>query len=148
MKHAKKILCFINGEAIRGFQICPGSRIHGGRGLAPLRQKSKHNNGIAIKVDESHYIAPMQRSDYNNELLKCLTDSGAQSQQNFDFDNHVAKVQSAINNSKFLSDNAISTKLTLIPNPIQPRLYRLPKVHKTGAPMRPVVCFISAPNTK
>lgn len=33
-------------------------------------------------------------------------------------------------------------------NPIPPRLYGLPKVHKEGIPVRPIVSFISSPTYK
>ena len=36
-------------------------------------------------------------------------------------------------------------KRILVPNPVPPRLYGLPKIHKPGSSMRPVISFISSP---
>ena len=111
--------------------------------IVNLKKKLKLNQVIATKVDKGQSIVLIHRSDYVTKL-QFLTEYGAQESPNFDFDNHVAKVRSTINSNKYLFNNAISTKRALIPNFVHPGLYRLLKVHKPGASMRPVVSFISA----
>ena len=66
----------------------------------------------------------------------------------FKFDEYNDRIRGAINSSKYILVKEPVRKAVLEPNPQVPRLYGLPKVHKIGSPMRPVVSFISAPSYK
>mgnify|MGYP000934471646 CR=1 FL=1 len=63
----------------------------------------------------------------------------------FDFDDYHNEIRAATNSSKHLIDKEPIGKVLLVPNPSVLRIYGLPKVHKEGSPLRPVVSSISAP---
>ena len=88
----------------------------------------------------------MERNVYNDKVHQFLSSSGAKvpARDEFTFDSHVKTVRQLINSSKFLITTEPLRKSLLIPNPVPPRLYGLPKLHKEGEPIRPVVSFISA----
>mgnify|MGYP000921756173 CR=1 FL=1 len=57
-------------------------------------------------------------------------------------------IRRAINSSEYILAKEPLRKAVLEFNPQAPCLYGLPKVHKDGTPMRPVVSFVSAPSYK
>lgn len=109
-----------------------------------------------LKADETIVIAPsdkgnvtvvMDLSDYDRKIRDLLTDTDTYESLSRD----PAPAQKRKMNYLLLS----LTRSGAIPGPLYkclrssagqvPRLYVLPKVHKTGAPLRPIVSFIGSP---
>lgn len=116
--------------------------------LKSIMKKVKEENIVVTKADKGNTVVLMDRSDYTTKVNECLTSIGAVPAPDFNFNKYNTAVRSQVNTSKYIFDKEPLKKAVLISNPIPPRLYGLPKVHKPGSPMRPVVSFISSPTYK
>jgi len=85
----------------------------------------------------------MDRTDYDHKMEEHLNNSGCYKVLNKDPSNKILRqVSNKIKNSSL--DTNI--KHRLIPNnAIIPRIYGVPKIHKTGVPLRPIVNTIGSP---
>jgi len=110
-----------------------------------VKQKIVEGELILTKADKGNSMVIMKESDYDAKVLEVLEKCGAKVNEDFDFPAHVKEVRIVINRSVFIVKSPSQKKAILIPNPVPPLLYGLPKVHKEGTPMRPVVSFISSP---
>ena len=88
----------------------------------------------------------LDHADYYHQMMECLESLSAEFVPEFDFGDYNGKIRAAINKSKHLLDKEPIRNSLLLPNPSVPRIYGLPKVHKEGSPLRPVVSFVSAPS--
>ncbi|KAK4887009.1 hypothetical protein RN001_003280 [Aquatica leii] len=115
-----------------------------------LRSKIKLNNLVVTKADKGNCVVVLNKVDYVDKVLDFLS--------NDDFN-----LLSKDPNPSFLSIFKSSLKkysITLsslgkpnkfyfqIMNPSTPLLYGLPKLHKPGIPIRPVVSFPNSPVSK
>jgi hypothetical protein len=110
-----------------------------------LKEKIGKEELILTKADKGNAMVIMKESVYDAKVAEVLEKCGAKVNENFDFTGHVKEVRNVINRSEFIVKGPSQKKAILIPNPVPPLLYGLPKVHKEGTPMRPVVSFISSP---
>jgi hypothetical protein len=85
----------------------------------------------------------MNQEDYNKKMNEHLSQSGSYRKiLNNPIKKITREVKKAINNSS-LDER---TKKRLLPNSeITPRIYGLPKIHKEGIPLRPIVNTIGSP---
>ena len=75
-------------------------------------------------------------------FLVSFQTSNAIHKTTFNFKFHNEKVGSKINDSKLMIDKFLTRKAILIPIPEPRSLYGMPKLHKEGAPMQPVLFYI------
>jgi len=98
---------------------------------------------IVTKADKGNSVVLLKRSDYIDKMNEFLTSVKAIRNDHFRSSVHNDKVRKCIHDSKILINDDLKPSL-LIPNPIPPRLYGLPKMHKSGVPVRPIVSFVSS----
>ena len=85
----------------------------------------------------------LDREDYENNMLEHLSTSGSYKKLS---NNPLSKITMEVKRAIKLSLLDDRTKRLLTPNcPITPRIYGLPKIHKQGVPLRPIVNTIDSP---
>jgi hypothetical protein len=85
----------------------------------------------------------MNKADYNNKMKEHLTTTGSYKKLS---SNPISKVIKEV--KKVIKDSNLDemTKKRLTPSClITPRIYGLPKIHKEGVPLRPIVNTIGSP---
>jgi hypothetical protein len=96
-----------------------------------------------LRVDKGGATVVMNQEDYNTRMIDHLSQCGSYKKLP---SNPIAKVMKdvkiAIKNSNL--DERIKKRL-LLNSEITPRIYGLPKIHKDGAPLRPIVNTIGSP---
>lgn len=121
-----------------------------------LLTKSKHltnkffkenNELILTNSDKSKKTVIMEKVEYEEKMNDLLSDNNTYVLLNKDPTNMVLKkcievINELYNNS--IISNRISESLK-IKHPISPKIYGLPKLHKTGIPLRPIVSTIDSP---
>lgn len=110
----------------------------------------KQKDCFYMKADKSNTVVIMDKTDYF-EKVQQMIDSGPytllsenplKSKGSLNFQN---KCKQALKDCKNLIHNdRLRLKLT-VSNPVLPKLYCLPKIHKVGIPMRPIVSGINCP---
>ena len=96
-----------------------------------------------LKADKGNVAVILDREDYDKKMLDHLSASGSYRRLDRDPTKKIiAEVTKTIKNSS-LDEN---TKKKLIPKDTSvPRIYGLPKIHKDGVPIRPIVNTIGSP---
>ena len=85
----------------------------------------------------------LDRADYNTKILDNLTLSGSYRKlSNNPISRIIKDVKKALTNSNL--DDRLNKHLTPT-REITPRIYGLPKIHKEGVPLRPIVNTIGSP---
>lgn len=106
-----------------------------------------HKNIVITKSDKGGTTVVMFKSDYQQKMMDLLQDESTYERIFIDPTSAVNKeVKSIINklerNQKIESKFA---KLLIIEDPVAPKAYGLPKTHKPGIPIRPIVSTIGSP---
>lgn len=101
---------------------------------------------ILTKADKGQAITILKREDYIDKVEDFISTSGAELLSS----NPTPKFQKQILNTlNQFSNNLQKNRYSLrIMNPQVPILYGLPKLHKSGIPIRPVVSYVNAPAYK
>ena len=106
---------------------------------------------IISKADKGSGIVILDRDDYNSKMIDILSDSSKFVKlgpaSTFDF---TAKIESAFQNRlrKWFKEGILSKEIydTIRPKGSQrPKLYGLPKTHKTNCPLRPILSMVGSP---
>eukprot|EP00253_Pinus_taeda_P003009 PITA_03009 len=102
-----------------------------------LKTLNQNRDVIVLKADKGGAVVILDRKDYRNKMLDHLCNSGSYKKLS---KNPLKRVSRAISLAikSCNSTNPLSQKL-IEGNPITPRIYGLPKVHKEGVPLRPIV---------
>lgn len=112
--------------------------------IKSILHKIKDNDIVITKADKGNCLVILNKIDYINKVesylilnnFTCLTNNP------LPFINQTKQI---IKNCKDLF-TVYNKKFNLIPsNPMMPRLYSLPKIHKLGVPIRLVVSFCNRP---
>ena len=111
--------------------------------ITSIKKKIQDKNLILTKSNKGNTVVIFKRSEYS-KTLEFLTNNNAIQDNNFKFSKFNNVVRTHINRSTHVIPESKKRSL-LISNPIPPRLYGLPKIHKKDAPMRPIVSFNSSP---
>lgn len=102
---------------------------------------------IVIKSDKSKKTVVMNLSEYENKMNNLLEDTNTYKQLKSDpttsYQNKNNTIIKKWVNKKIINEN--EAKKLLIYNSIAPKIYGLPKLHKTGIPLRPIVSSIQSP---
>lgn len=111
--------------------------------LLALKSPRENTDIVLLKADKGGAIVILDKSDYVNKMIDHLSNSGCYVKLKKNPLKYVPKVVAATIKSN-LSLSPLSRKL-IESNPLTPRIYGLPKIHKFGAPLRPIVNTISGP---
>lgn len=110
-------------------------------------QKS-HPELIFLKADKGNATVVMYKHEYNEKLLSLLDDRNTYDILKKDPTlSHQKKVNDYIKNllyHKYINKKT-ADQLSCTNGQI-PRLYGAPKIHKEGAPLRPIVSFVNGPS--
>ncbi|XP_055846975.1 uncharacterized protein LOC129912629 [Episyrphus balteatus] len=99
-----------------------------------------------MKSDKGNKIVVMDKNEYDRRCWKLITDSGYDEIKRSPLNKMVTAANEVRKEISNVFGEQFKWKL-LISNPDVPRLYCLPKVHKPGDSMRPIVALLSAPCT-
>lgn len=112
------------------------------------KQFLKENPQIKVlKPDKSNKTVIMDSTEYNLKINELLKDTTTYKKLKIDPTN---SFQNKNNNfvKKLLNKSAITdveAKNLIIHNAVSPKIYGLPKIHKDGCPLRPIVSCIQSP---
>ena len=113
--------------------------------IKSIQRKVNSNNLCMMKADKGHSLVIMTRNSYDTKMTEFLTNNNAiDVTSKFNFNKFNALVRKHISDSQFIIEKRSKPFLKTF-NPRLPRLYGLPKVHRSNCPMRPIVSFTSAP---
>ncbi|XP_051781539.1 uncharacterized protein LOC127527292 [Erpetoichthys calabaricus] len=110
-----------------------------------LTALSKDNNIIILPADKGRCTVVLNQTDYHEKILSLLSDKNTYEPLKRDpGSGYKKKVIDCL--KQLVQDNAIdqTTYHRLYPGESTPSLYGLPKIHKQGAPLRPIVCMINS----
>ena len=113
--------------------------------LKKMKKKPLQKNIVAVKAKKGNSIVLLERGTYESKVHQFLKSSGASEIPESKFNTHIRKVREKIHAAVYILPRPKDRTPLLVPNPRIPRSYGLPKVHKTGMPIRPVVSTIGAP---
>ena len=98
---------------------------------------------MVLKADKGGAAVILDRKDYRDKMLDHLCNSGSYKKLS---KNPLKKVSRAVALAIKSCNSTIPLAQKLIEgNPITPRIYGLPKIHKDGVPLRPIVNTIGGP---
>lgn len=108
-----------------------------------LKALNNNNDIIVLKTDKGGATVILKREDYWNKMLDHLCNSGSYRKLAKNPLKKISKtVALVIKSSSTVS--SLSKKL-IESNPLTRRIYGLPKIHKEGAPLCPIVNTIRGP---
>lgn len=121
-----------------------------------LLKLSKHflntlkNELVIVKSDKNGKSVIMDKTDYDNKMLLLLSDNNNYMAYKTDPTTRLTnKINSYIDNLYHFNQIDKNTKDKLIFNETScPRIYGLPKLHKSNIPLRPIVSGINGPLEK
>jgi len=98
---------------------------------------------IVLKASKGEFVVILDKEDYQKKTMEHLINNGTYKKPNKNPLKKIYKiVDLAIKSS--ISIGSFSHKL-IESSPITPRIYGLPKIHKEGAPLKPIVNTIGGP---
>ena len=100
---------------------------------------------ILTRADKGSPIVLLNRTDYDSKMHDCPNSINAQADPEFNFTAYNTKVRTSINGSQHLLSKEPIKKALLVPNPSPSPAYELPKLHKQGSSLRPVVSYTFSP---
>ena len=121
--------------------------------FASLNQLRKNKDIVVTKPDKGNGTVILNRSDYDDKMAAILSDKVNFKQLDVDLYKHIVKLERRNNRlvDKMVADKVISSSTG---NEIKTRgsrpgiMYGLPKIHKEGTPMRPIVSMTGSFNYK
>lgn len=140
--------CFRSVDKIQKSVVSKSSQIDNNV-IRKIKQTLKEKDFIITKADKSNCVVVMDRSSYvkkTREFLKGPDFKVVNRNPTTSFNN---KLKSTIKScTHTFPSNTMLSKTLITSNPQTPRLYSLPKIHKTDTPVRPIVAFVNSPAHK
>ena len=106
-----------------------------------------HKNLLVLNADKTNTTVLMDRGEYKQKLLSILEDNTTYKKAQRDPTGSIQRKSNElvkIIHEKGYIDTAVKRWLTTY-NSIAPKIYGLPKIHKPGIPLRPIVAYTGAP---
>lgn len=111
--------------------------------MVTLRSLNQNNDIVVLKTDKGRVTVILNKVYYRSKMLDHLHNSGSYKKLPKNPLKKISRnVVLAIKSCKSVCD--LHHKL-IESNPLTPRIYGLPKIHKEGAPLRPIVNTIGGP---
>lgn len=114
--------------------------------IGAIKKKLRDNDLIACKADKGNTITILTRIDYCNKISDFITESKALELNRDPTRSFKTAVSKCINHCPKVFDGT-GWRFSVM-NPSAPILYGLPKIHKEGIPIRPIVAYCNAPAYK
>ena len=115
--------------------------------MRALKELRNHPDIVVLKADKGNVTVVMNKQAYDNQILDLLNDTTTYEPLRIDPTN---KTEKTVN--QFVSGLRKKEKISVQDwfklkswDSRAPRLYGLPKIHKTNVPLRPIVSFIESP---
>ncbi|XP_049813613.1 uncharacterized protein LOC126260332 [Schistocerca nitens] len=115
--------------------------------MKSLKLKLQHQGIVATKSDKGNSIVLLNKCDYVDKVNDFLNTTGFQILPKDPTKLFKEDVKYAIISCKSIFSE-FEVKLLTNMNPVPPRMYGLPKLHKQDVPIRPVVSSFTAPSYK
>ena len=115
--------------------------------LKALRDLRKDHSLLVISADKGNCTVVMDRKDYDNKVKQMLSDQKTYKILKKD-PTRCTERKLNVELLKLKREEKISESLYLqlrSSDGVPPRFYGLPKIHKPGYPLRPIVSFIDSP---
>ncbi|XP_055692782.1 uncharacterized protein LOC129795483 [Lutzomyia longipalpis] len=107
----------------------------------------EHPEIIIAKSDKGNRTTVMWRADYDSKMMALITAPGDYIEEKGDktsgYERQKNMLVSTLHSFGYIDDKTRRTLTTY--NAKSPAIYGLPKVHKAGAPLRPIVSCIQSP---
>lgn len=103
-----------------------------------LKAKITQENLTVTKADKGNSIVILDKEDYNKKVQDFINTNEISSLKTDPTNTHLTTLKQELNESKALFPYP---QRFLPRNPLPPRLYGLPKIHKPAIPIRPVVSY-------
>src|SRR5215468_2031124 len=87
----------------------------------------------------------MYKLDYLNKVEHFLSENNFNIIEKNPLSSFTLKTKSIIDKTKPFLDEFNSPKVLVPSNPVIPRMYGLPKIHKDNIPIRPIVSYTNSP---
>ena len=104
----------------------------------------KSHQLVVCKVDKGNSLVIMKLQEYHSKVTLIIEDMEGVENGGFSFYAHVTEVRKVNHRGSHISTTLPLKKVVLVINPGSPMLYGLPKAHKPGTPVEPVVSYSSS----
>jgi hypothetical protein len=108
-----------------------------------LKSLNNNRNLVVLKVDKGGAVVIMNKDNYIGKMLDHLNSNGSYKKLNKNLLNNIAREVSNAIKLSYINDD--DKKKFLVSFHSTPRIYGLPKIHKEGAPLRPILNTINNP---
>lgn len=108
--------------------------------LKSLKQKDV----VYVKADKGNQVVILNKSDYDNRVLQLINECKYKEIKRNPLKKMIREVNSFRQRVRTIFGDRVCRSL-IVSNPILPKLYALPKTHKEGKKMRPIVSNVNAP---
>uniref|UniRef100_A0A8D8WUJ8 Reverse transcriptase domain-containing protein n=1 Tax=Cacopsylla melanoneura TaxID=428564 RepID=A0A8D8WUJ8_9HEMI len=136
----KKVLVSMVNESVTrqrtvGSEICT---------LKALKGKIVDNEVVICKADKGNTVTLLNRNEYVDKMKDYIVNNNlVVTKEKHILNKYVAKVKKCISECPQILKGTPN-----VSNPQIPKLYGLPKLHKEGNPLRPVVSCVDAPSSE
>lgn len=127
-------------EALKHYDLVYKKHNNHSKTIKSLKEK----NVFYLKADKSNTIVVIDKNDYYKRVQEMLDEGPYQICTKNPLNSYILSVSSTLKQCKNLVNPKLATNLH-VSNPTIPRLYCLPKTHKPGNKMRPIVSSINSP---
>ena len=122
-----------------------------GKHLKAIANLKRNKDIVITRQDKGHGVVILNRTDYVRKMQLILED-----QDKFEFIGDAETNDKTVQHERALQAFLLrATKAGDLPRPVydrirpvgttRPRMYGVPKVHKTGVPLRPILSMINSP---
>lgn len=110
-------------------------------------KRLKEKNVVYVKADKGNQVVILDKTDYENRVLQLISECGYKKMKRNPLKTMVRECDTMRQKIRKVFCDRVCRNL-IVPNPVMPEMYALPKTHKPGNKMRPIVSNINAPSYK
>jgi len=132
-------------EAIQNTNLLNKAKVNNNKTYTNIIKSLKEKDVFYLKADKSNTVVILDKKEYYERVENMLKHPPYKVINKNPLSKYITSVSTSLKNCKNVISNDHKRKLT-VPNPNLPRLYCLPKIHKDGKQMRPIVSCVNAPS--